>query len=111
MTDIVPTEGQGDPALFADKHHIRQDLRTLTAALKAGWNVPEDVRKDALAIAADIMRTSPVDRDRNAAIRLLLQMHKDDIEALTLLDKITRLETGGATERIELKPVTFERRD
>ena len=111
MSDIVPPEGQGDSALFADKHHIRQDLRTLTAALKAGWNVPEDVRRDALAIAADIMRTSPVDRDRNAAIRLLLQMHKDDIEALTLLDKITRLETGGATERIELKPVTFERRD
>jgi len=111
MSDIVPQEGQGGHSLFKDSHHIREDLRTLTAALRAGWNVPDDVRRDALAIAADIMRTSPVDRDRNAAIRLLVQMRKDDVEALALLDKIGRLETGGATERIELKPVTFERRD
>ena len=111
MSDIVPMEGQGGSPLFKDPHHIREDLRTLTAALRAGWDVPADVRTDARDIAASIMRSSPVDRDRIAAVRLLVQMRKDDVEALALLDKIGRLDSGEATERIELKPVTFERRD
>lgn len=111
MSEIIPTEGQGGHALFKDPHHVREDLRTLTAALRAGWNVPDDVRQDALAIAAGIMRQSDHDRDRIAAVRLLVQMRKDDVEALALLDKIGRLESGEATERIELKPITFEQRD
>ena len=111
MSDIVPSEGQGGSPLFKDPHHIREDLRTLTAALRAGWNVPDDVRRDALAVAAGIMREGDHARDRIAAVRLLVQMRKDDVEALALLDKIGRLESGEATERIELKPITFERRD
>jgi hypothetical protein len=111
MSEIIPTEGQGGHALFKDPHHVREDLRTLTAALRAGWNVPDDVRRDALAVAAGIMREGDHARDRIAAVRLLVQMRKDDVEALALLDKIGRLESGEATERIELKPVTFERRD
>lgn len=111
MSDIEPIAGKGDRALFADPGRVREDLQMLTSALRRGWQVPDDVRAEALRVTAEMMRTTTHDRDRIASIKLLVQMRKDDIEALALLDKIGRLETGEATERIELKPVTFERRD
>jgi hypothetical protein len=38
-------------------------------------------------------------------------MHKDNVDSAVQVDKMDRLEDGKATERYELKPVVFERRD
>ena len=111
-TDLAPhnDEGKGDSELVRpDKP--RADLRMLERAIRHGWQIPESVYATLPRIVIGILTNSDNAREKLAAIRALTTMHKDNVDTYAVLDRSTRLDEGLATERIELKPVTFERRD
>jgi hypothetical protein len=105
-----PAEGKGASELVRpDKP--RADLRLLERAIRQGWDIPEEVYRSLPRIVVGILTGSQTAREKLAAVRALTTMHKDNVDTFAVLDRSTRLDEGLATERIELKPVTFERRD
>lgn len=104
--DIVDTS-----QIDKDRGHDRETLRMLIQAVRNRWAIPEGMRDAAPKIAARIAMSGATEREKLRAIELLAALDRDNIAALALLDKNERLDGGQATERIELRPVTFERRD
>lgn len=94
-----------------DRGHDRETLRMLIQAVRNRWVIPEGMRDAAPKIATRIAMSGATEREKLRAIELLAALDRDNIAALALLDKNERLDGGQATERIELRPVTFERRD
>jgi len=86
-------------------------MRTIRAAIRQQWQIPGAIYAELVARLVEIVQTSTVNREVVAAARVLTAMHKDNIDGAVQVDKMDRLEDGKATERYELKPVVFERRD
>ena len=100
--------GQGEPALSDS----RQSLQMLQQALGNNWDIPEEWKqalpKFCMSIVLD---KSKGDRERLRASEILRAMSRDNVEALTALDRIERLDGGEATDRIELGPIKWNPRD
>jgi hypothetical protein len=109
---ILPpdAEGRGAPELVrAEKP--RGDLRLLERAIRRGWQIPEHVYESLPRVVIGILTNATTAREKLAAVRALTTMHKDNVDTFAVVDRSQRLDDGEATERIELKPITFERRD
>jgi hypothetical protein len=102
--------GGGDRELIS-KEHALSDMRTLRHAIRQHWQIPADLYARLAARLTEIVETSTVPREIVAAAKVLTAMHKDNVDSAVQVDKMDRLEDGKATERYELKPVVFERRD
>jgi len=90
---------------------VRSTMQLLAQAVKNRWVIPPEMRDAAGKLARHIAVHGKTDRDRLRAVELLAALDRDNIAALLALDKVERLEGGNATERIELAPIVFERRD
>jgi hypothetical protein len=106
----APQGGGGDRELIS-KEHALSDMRTLRHAIRQHWQIPADLYARLAARLTEIVETSTVPREIVAAAKVLTAMHKDNVDSAVQVDKMDRLEDGKATERYELKPVVFERRD
>lgn len=105
-----PQGGGGDRELISDEHAL-SDMRTIRAAIRKHWQIPEELYGRLALRLKEIVETSTVPREIVAAAKVLTAMHKDNVDSAVQVDKMDRLEDGKATERYELKPVVFERRD
>ncbi len=87
----------------------RSTLRLLQRAILNGWELPEGALRAIPAFAANILRDAKKsDRDRLRAAELLASLQRDTVSALIALDKVERLDSGSATERIELAPICLQ---
>jgi hypothetical protein len=89
-------------------HHERATMQMLARAVRERWDIPQGMRSRAGQIAAKLAFEGRTDRERLRAIELLAALDRDNIAALVALDKVERLESGQATERIELAPVSLK---
>lgn len=105
-----PQGGGGDCDLIG-KEHALSDMRTLRHAIRQHWQIPANLYGRLAQRLTEIVETSTVPREVVAAAKVLTAMHKDNVDSAVQVDKMDRLEDGKATERYELKPVVFERRD
>lgn len=102
--------GGGDCELISTDHAL-SDMRTLRKAIRSHWQIPAWLYERLALRLVDIIETSTVPREVVAAAKVLTAMHKDNVDAAVQVDKMARLDEGKVTERYELKPVVFERRD
>ena len=102
--------GGGDSELISATRPI-PDIKLLRRAILHQWAIPAHIYATLPQACIDILNGADGTREKLAAIKLLTTMHKDNVDAFVQVDKMDRLETGQATERYELKPVVFERRD
>lgn len=86
---------------------LRENLTLLRQAVRRRWDVPADAMQKLLLDTLAMAAASDSQRDKLRAVELVRAMHSDDIKALELLDKIERLDSGVATERVEFKPLSF----
>jgi hypothetical protein len=105
----APLAAPSPPPLPAalDEPPARQKaaLRLLQRAVSEGWEIPESVWKAAPGICTRILADASVHpRDRLRATEVLAAMARDKINAAIALDKIERLESGTATDRIVVTP-------
>ncbi len=106
----APQGGGGEPELISKETPLA-DMRTLRHAIRSHWQIPAELYGRLAQRLTEIVETSTVPREIVAAAKVLTAMHKDNVDSLVQIDRMERLEDGKATERYELKPVTFERRD
>tara|TARA_R110001592_G_scaffold122620_1_gene329532 strand:+ start:101 stop:448 length:348 start_codon:yes stop_codon:yes gene_type:complete len=93
--------GMGEPP-------TRSALQTIKRAVTNNWEIPEEWKaalpRLCLRIAADDSRG---DRERLRAVEILRAMQNDNLNAAQALDRVERLDSGQATERVELGPITW----
>lgn len=81
------------------KHNARSELRMLRRAVRAGWDLPDQVFKELPAFCRSMMNNDTADeRARIAAAKVLLDAQKANIDNELALDKIERLDEGSATD-------------
>ena len=86
----------------------RSSLALIKQAVTNNWSIP-DAWKNALPTLCAKIATdeSKGDRERLRAIEILRAMQRDNLDAAQVLDRVERLESGQATERIELAPISW----
>lgn len=77
----------------------RESLILLRRAIGEGWNVPANVLANGGAVALRILADANAsNRDKLRALDLINKMRDSNIAAAVALDKVERLDGGGATE-------------
>lgn len=76
-------------------------------AMKEGWQIPDGMLEACPKIASKIALESKTEREKLRAIEVLAAMRRDNIAALQAIDKVERLDSGKATERVEFAPMKF----
>ena len=92
-----------------DGTHTRSNVRAIIASLEdysvRGVPVPSELAQAVSIIAAKLMKSdSP--RIQNAGAKLVMAALKHNLEVAVFADKTARLDTGQATERVDI-PVKF----
>lgn len=78
-------------------------IAILRRAVVHGWDIPQQVMDAIPRIAAGIALSKDSDsRDKLRAIEVVQRLVRDRWEAAIELDRINRLNSGEATERIEI---------
>lgn len=96
------TEGDfsRDPVKAAEN---KRYLSILQDAVYGGWELPpESSRRLPSDLQAIVDDPNTSTRDRIRALECLAALRKDRLDALMQLDKVTRLDAGQATDRVEL---------
>ncbi len=90
--------------MVSDKKHMRSDLATIAKAVRRGWDVPEEVMavlpKNILGVMVEARQRGD-QRVYLRCVEVLQSMHRDNRDTYAMLDKIERLDSGQATERID----------
>lgn len=82
-----------------------KDARLACRAVREGWGVPPDVKREVVDACADLVRMREP-RSMLFAARLLIDADKVDQADQHLAEKNARLDAGKATERVEA-PIKF----
>jgi hypothetical protein len=85
----------------------RAGLIIIQRALREGWAIPPHVLQSLPALVTEMATGAESDRDRLRAVETLLAMQRANLDSLVAADKCERLDGGGATERLELAPITL----
>ena len=99
-------EEQTDAPII-DPRHQRAGLRLVQRAIYNGWKIPDQIMEQMPKVVVQMVLNAKNDREKLRAIEVLVAMQRDNLAALQAADKIERLESGGATERIELGPISL----
>lgn len=95
--------GEGGGTDWSSKRATREHLRVLESMVYGGWAVPDQVFTTIPKRLADIVDgVGNATRDRIRAMEALSALTQQRIEASLQLDRIRRLDSGGATDRIEV---------
>lgn len=81
--------------------NVPETLRLIKSALHHGWDVPLEARKEIPKKLFMMFCGAPKVRQRMVAANLLRMMLKDNIDAISVIDKIQRLDMGLATDNVD----------
>jgi len=87
--------------------HDRAGLVLIQRALREGWQIPSHLMATLPTVVEQMIANARSDRDRLRAVETLLAMQRANMDALVHADRCERLDGGGATERVELAPITL----
>lgn len=99
--------GQGDsvsPLPESDGHHDRSDVRQLVRAITTGW-LQGDELTDSVKRLHALAESSQDDRVKLGAEKGMIEIAKLGLNVAIFEDKANRLDSGGATDRVELLPM------
>lgn len=85
----------------------RAGLIIVQRALREGWKIPPHVLATLPDLVTEMATNAASERDRLRAVETLLAMQRANLDALVAADRCERLDGGGATERVELAPITL----
>lgn len=108
-TTLPDPRGGGDSEMVSPTRPI-PDLKLLRRAILNQWAIPAHVYETLPKQVTDILNGADGVRERIAAAKLLVTMHKDNVDSFVQVDKVDRLDTGMATERFELVPIRLTER-
>lgn len=104
MGDIVPYDASGLPC--KDDSHLGEHLKMIQSAITQQWVIPVAMRTTLVMRLQEIISDPEVDdRARVNAIKCVQSMARDNADAYIALDKIVRLDKGGATEVVKFGPI------
>ena len=108
----VPASEVGETlkADLLDPKRKRGTYAILQRAIDITLDIPMDAMRFACMTAVQDLK-SPDDRIRSRAREFLFKVQDSGIGAAVSLDRVSRLDEGQATDRIELKPIVLEARD
>ena len=88
---------------------LRAEVRTLNRAVDEAWPIPKDARPAIIERLKTVVARKGPDTDPNAvrAAQVLASMDATNQRDYWNADKNTRLDTGKATDRVALEPVTL----
>jgi hypothetical protein len=82
---------------------VRSDLRLVMRAIREGWAIDPVVKRAVIARASRVLANPDANaRDVSRASNTLLSIERLALDAATQEDRMTRLDAGQATDRIEL---------
>lgn len=102
--------GETLKADLTDPKRKRGTYALLQRAIDITLDIPMEAMRFACMTAVQDLK-SPDDRIRSRAREFLFKVQDSGIGAATGLDRMSRLDEGQATERVELKPIVLEQRD
>ncbi len=89
-------------------NHVRETMLLWQQAIAGNWELPEGTKRAIPGFCVRVMQDPDrSDRDKLRAAELLASLNRDNLATLIAYDKAVRLESGEATERIELAPITL----
>lgn len=108
----VPVSEVGETlkADLLDPKRKRGTYAILQRAIDITLDIPMEAMRFACMTAVQDLK-SPDDRIRSRAREFLFKVQDSGIGASVSLDRMSRLDEGQATDRIELKPIVLEQRD
>lgn len=95
------------PSVLTDMND-RAGLVLIRRALREGWKIPPHLMATLPSVIEQMIANARHDRDRLRAVETILAMQRANMEALVHADRCERLDGGGATERVELAPITLK---
>jgi hypothetical protein len=94
---------QQQPNPFAGKGDSADAPRLWIRAIREGWAIPDMARRAAIARAAQILADpQSTRREVTRATQTLVLIERMGLDAAVNEDRMTRLDGGGATDRVEL---------
>ncbi len=107
--NLPERRGGGDSELVSPTRPI-PDLKMIRRAIINQWDIPAHVYETLPRQVTDILNGADGVRERIAAAKLLVTMHKDNVDNAVQVDRMDRLDEGKATERFELMPIRLTER-
>lgn len=95
------------PSVLTDMND-RAGLVLIRRALREGWKIPPHLMATLPSVIEQMIANARHDRDRLRAVETILAMQRANMDALVHADRCERLDGGGATERVELAPITLK---
>ncbi len=91
-----------------EDRRVRETMRLWERAIADGWEFPEGTLRAIPGFCVRVMQDpNRSDRDKLRAAELLASLKRDNLATLIAYDKAVRLDSGEATERVELAPITL----
>lgn len=103
---ITPADAPATESAIDAVGH-RAGLLIVRRALREGWKIPPHVLATLPDLVTEMATNAASERDRLRAVETLLAMQRANLDALVAADRCERLDGGGATERVELAPITL----
>lgn len=103
-----PHNAADPPSSDEGKGGFRSEMRMLSRALREGWEVRPELRRAALARAANVLANSAAKpRDWARASRTILDIDRFVFDAALAEDRATRLDGGDPTSIIGVTPAAL----
>jgi hypothetical protein len=90
-----------DPRQLVEEGHERAGLRLIRRAIHGRWDIPDVLLEQLPKHVTALLVGARNDREKLRAAEVLVSMNRDNIAALVHADKIERLDSGKATDRVE----------
>lgn len=81
--------------------HERAGLRLIRRAIHGRWQIPDLLLEQLPKHVISLLVNARNEREKLRAAEVLVAMNRDNIAALVHADKIERLDSGKATDRVE----------
>ena len=86
---------------LAEDGHERAGLRLIRRAIHGRWQIPDLLLEQLPKHVISLLVNARNEREKLRAAEVLVAMNRDNIAALVHADKIERLDSGKATDRVE----------
>lgn len=87
---------------MTDPGHERAGMILIRQAIRHRWDIPDVLLEQLPRQVTALFVNARNDRERLRAAEVIVAMNRDNISALVAADRIERLESGTATERVEM---------
>lgn len=89
-------------AELAEQGHERAGLRLIRRAIHGRWDIPDVLLEQLPKHVTSLLVNARTDREKLRAAEVIVSMNRDNMNALVQADRIERLDSGQATDRVAI---------